>query len=207
VTGRYFSLGEDADAVADDYVRHYYGDDYFAVARADTLTSTERLGAERAALERAGATDVLLYRPRAGSNRSACWPRPCGRPGSRRPATPDLPVGTRTGRIGVEGDVTSAVRRMIAVGVGLLLLAGAVVFTRAALWEGPGRDRVRRAGLPLRSSEGTISISADVSSGAQVATAWFTRKCSSCLIASHQATRARGRIRTDDLPITNGRGE
>jgi hypothetical protein len=61
VTGRYFSLGEDADAVADDYVRHYYGDDYFAVARADTLTSTERLGAERAALERAGATDVLLY--------------------------------------------------------------------------------------------------------------------------------------------------
>jgi len=61
VTGRYFSLGEDADAVADDYVRHYYGDDYFAAARADTLTSTERLGAERAALERAGATDVLLY--------------------------------------------------------------------------------------------------------------------------------------------------
>jgi hypothetical protein len=37
----------------------------------------------------------------------------------------------------VEGDVTSAVRRMIAVGVGLLLLAGAGVFTRAALWEGP----------------------------------------------------------------------
>ena len=67
--------------------------------------------------------------------------------------------------------MTSAVRRMIAVGVGLLLLAGAVVFTRAALWEGPGRDRVRRAGLPLRSSEGTISISADVRSGAQVATA------------------------------------
>ena len=46
-----------------------------------------------------------------------------------------------------------------------------------------------------------------VSSGAQVATAWSTRKCSSCLIASHQATRARGRIRTDDLPLTNGRGE
>jgi alkanesulfonate monooxygenase SsuD/methylene tetrahydromethanopterin reductase-like flavin-dependent oxidoreductase (luciferase family) len=61
VTGRYFSLGKDADAVADDYVRHYYGDDYFAAARADTLTTTERLGAELAALERAGATDVLLY--------------------------------------------------------------------------------------------------------------------------------------------------
>lgn len=61
VTGRYFSLGEDADAVADDYIRHYYGDDYFVAARADTLTSTERLGAELAALQIAGATDVLLY--------------------------------------------------------------------------------------------------------------------------------------------------
>jgi hypothetical protein len=61
VTGRYFSLGEDADAVADDYIRHYYGDDYFAAARADTLTTTKRLGAELAALQTAGATDVLLY--------------------------------------------------------------------------------------------------------------------------------------------------
>jgi alkanesulfonate monooxygenase SsuD/methylene tetrahydromethanopterin reductase-like flavin-dependent oxidoreductase (luciferase family) len=61
VTGRYFSLGEDADAVADDYIRHYYGDDYFAAARADTLTTTERLGAELAALQTAGATDILLY--------------------------------------------------------------------------------------------------------------------------------------------------
>jgi hypothetical protein len=61
VTGRYFSLGEDADAVADDYIRHYYGDDYFVAARADTLTTTERLGAELAALQTAGATDVLLY--------------------------------------------------------------------------------------------------------------------------------------------------
>lgn len=26
VTGRYFSLGDDADAVADDYIRHYYGE-------------------------------------------------------------------------------------------------------------------------------------------------------------------------------------
>ena len=61
MTGRYFRLGEDADADADDYIRHYYGDDYFVAARADTLTTTERLGAELAALQTAGATDVLLY--------------------------------------------------------------------------------------------------------------------------------------------------
>lgn len=66
VTGRYFSLGEDADAVADDYIRHYYGDDYSAAARADTLTTTERLGAELAALRTAGSTDVLLYPASAG---------------------------------------------------------------------------------------------------------------------------------------------
>src|SRR4030095_5642652 len=40
---------------------HYYGDDYFAAARADTLTTTERLGAELVALQTAGATDILLY--------------------------------------------------------------------------------------------------------------------------------------------------
>jgi hypothetical protein len=39
VTGRYFSLGPNADAVADVYVRHYYGDEYFPAARADTLTN------------------------------------------------------------------------------------------------------------------------------------------------------------------------
>jgi hypothetical protein len=66
--------------------------------------------------------------------------------------------------------VTSAVRRMIAVGVGVLLLAAAVVVTRAALWEGPGRDRAWRAGPPLSLARGDHSMSADVSSGAQVAT-------------------------------------
>jgi alkanesulfonate monooxygenase SsuD/methylene tetrahydromethanopterin reductase-like flavin-dependent oxidoreductase (luciferase family) len=60
-TGRYFSLGEHADSVADDYIRHYYGDAYFAAARADTLTTTERLHDELAALRTAGATDVVLY--------------------------------------------------------------------------------------------------------------------------------------------------
>ncbi len=61
VTGRYFSLGNDADAVADEYIRHYYGDEFYAAARADTLTGTEQLRAELAALEAAGATDVVLY--------------------------------------------------------------------------------------------------------------------------------------------------
>jgi hypothetical protein len=59
VTGRYFSLGDDADAIADEYIRHYYGDGFFA--RADTLTSTEHLRAELEALQAAGTTDVVLY--------------------------------------------------------------------------------------------------------------------------------------------------
>ncbi|MFI6599709.1 LLM class flavin-dependent oxidoreductase [Nonomuraea sp. NPDC050536] len=57
VTGRYFALGEDPDA----YLRHYYGDSYFPMVRADTLTTAEELGAELARLEEAGATDVVLY--------------------------------------------------------------------------------------------------------------------------------------------------
>lgn len=61
VTGRYFSLGDDADAVADHYIRHYYGDEYFPFARADTLTTATRLRAELEALEAAGTTDVILY--------------------------------------------------------------------------------------------------------------------------------------------------
>jgi alkanesulfonate monooxygenase SsuD/methylene tetrahydromethanopterin reductase-like flavin-dependent oxidoreductase (luciferase family) len=61
VTGRYFSLGDDADAVADEYIRHYYGDAFFAAARADTLTTTEHLRAELTALQAAGTTDVVLY--------------------------------------------------------------------------------------------------------------------------------------------------
>jgi alkanesulfonate monooxygenase SsuD/methylene tetrahydromethanopterin reductase-like flavin-dependent oxidoreductase (luciferase family) len=60
-TGRYFNLGDDADAVADEYIRHYYGDEFFAAARADTLTTTEHLRAELAALQAAGTTDVVLY--------------------------------------------------------------------------------------------------------------------------------------------------
>ena len=61
VTGRYFSLNDDADAVADEYIRHYYGGGFFAWARADTLTSAEQMRAELTALRAAGTTDVLLY--------------------------------------------------------------------------------------------------------------------------------------------------
>ncbi|GAA2397405.1 LLM class flavin-dependent oxidoreductase [Nonomuraea africana] len=61
VTGRYFGLGDRADAVADEYIRHYYGDAFFAMARADTLTTVEQLRGELTALREAGATDVVLH--------------------------------------------------------------------------------------------------------------------------------------------------
>jgi alkanesulfonate monooxygenase SsuD/methylene tetrahydromethanopterin reductase-like flavin-dependent oxidoreductase (luciferase family) len=60
-TGRYFSLGADADAVADESIRHYYGDEFFAAARADTLTSGAQLRTELEALRAAGATDLVLF--------------------------------------------------------------------------------------------------------------------------------------------------
>jgi alkanesulfonate monooxygenase SsuD/methylene tetrahydromethanopterin reductase-like flavin-dependent oxidoreductase (luciferase family) len=66
MTGRYFSLGEDADAIAGEYLRHYYGEEALPVARADTLTTLERLRAELEALQAAGATDVVLYPCSAG---------------------------------------------------------------------------------------------------------------------------------------------
>jgi alkanesulfonate monooxygenase SsuD/methylene tetrahydromethanopterin reductase-like flavin-dependent oxidoreductase (luciferase family) len=61
MTGRYFSLGADAGAIADEYLRHYYLDEYFPFARADTLTTAEDLRGELEALSAAGATDVVLY--------------------------------------------------------------------------------------------------------------------------------------------------
>jgi alkanesulfonate monooxygenase SsuD/methylene tetrahydromethanopterin reductase-like flavin-dependent oxidoreductase (luciferase family) len=60
-TGRYFSFGDNADAIADDYIRHYYGDEFFPIARADTLTTSEQLRVELHGLQAAGATDVILY--------------------------------------------------------------------------------------------------------------------------------------------------
>jgi hypothetical protein len=59
VTGRYVSLGPSGDAVADEYIRHYYGD--FPAARADTLTSGEQLWDELGRLTDAGVTDLVLY--------------------------------------------------------------------------------------------------------------------------------------------------
>ncbi|WP_460665605.1 LLM class flavin-dependent oxidoreductase [Kribbella swartbergensis] len=61
VTGRYFALGADADSVAEEYIRHYYGDAFFDAARADTLTSPGQLHDHLTALRAAGATDVVLY--------------------------------------------------------------------------------------------------------------------------------------------------
>ena len=61
LTGRYFSLGADADANADEYIRHYYGDDYFEAARADTLTTAERIRAELERLADAGCDDLVLF--------------------------------------------------------------------------------------------------------------------------------------------------
>lgn len=65
VTGRYFCLAPGADAVADEYVEHYYGREYFEFARADTFTTPERIRAELPRLADAGCTDLLLY-PCAG---------------------------------------------------------------------------------------------------------------------------------------------
>jgi alkanesulfonate monooxygenase SsuD/methylene tetrahydromethanopterin reductase-like flavin-dependent oxidoreductase (luciferase family) len=61
VTGRYFGFGPDAEAVADEYLRHYYGDEFFPVARADTVTTIDQLRRELPRLEAAGTTDVILY--------------------------------------------------------------------------------------------------------------------------------------------------
>jgi alkanesulfonate monooxygenase SsuD/methylene tetrahydromethanopterin reductase-like flavin-dependent oxidoreductase (luciferase family) len=65
VVERYFCLGAGADEVADDYLLHYYGHEYFANARADTLTTGERLRAEASRLSEAGCDDLLLF-PCAG---------------------------------------------------------------------------------------------------------------------------------------------
>ena len=60
-TGRYVSLGPDADKVAEEYLRHYYGEDALAIALPDTLTTPERVGEELARLAGAGVTDLVLH--------------------------------------------------------------------------------------------------------------------------------------------------
>jgi alkanesulfonate monooxygenase SsuD/methylene tetrahydromethanopterin reductase-like flavin-dependent oxidoreductase (luciferase family) len=66
VTGRYFCLGPHARRVADEYVRHYYGDEYAPAVLADTPTSQDELGEELARLADAGVTDVVLHPASAG---------------------------------------------------------------------------------------------------------------------------------------------
>lgn len=60
-TGRYYCLGPDADGIADEYVRHYYGDEGFSMVRADTLTSSAQMGEEVNRLTIAGVTDLVMY--------------------------------------------------------------------------------------------------------------------------------------------------
>jgi alkanesulfonate monooxygenase SsuD/methylene tetrahydromethanopterin reductase-like flavin-dependent oxidoreductase (luciferase family) len=61
VVGRYFNLGPDADATADEYIQHYYGDQFFGAARADVLTTSAHLHRELERLRDAGCDDVLLF--------------------------------------------------------------------------------------------------------------------------------------------------
>jgi alkanesulfonate monooxygenase SsuD/methylene tetrahydromethanopterin reductase-like flavin-dependent oxidoreductase (luciferase family) len=65
MTGRYFSLGPGAEVTADAYIHHYYGDDYYEVARSETLTTGEQIEAELRRLAEARCDDVVLF-PCAG---------------------------------------------------------------------------------------------------------------------------------------------
>lgn len=60
VVERYFSLGNGADEIADDYLMHYYGSEYFSDVRADALTSRERVRDELQRLTEVGCDDVVL---------------------------------------------------------------------------------------------------------------------------------------------------
>jgi alkanesulfonate monooxygenase SsuD/methylene tetrahydromethanopterin reductase-like flavin-dependent oxidoreductase (luciferase family) len=60
VVERYFSLGDGADEIADHYLMHYYGSDYFPDVRTDALTSRERIRDELRRLAEVGCDDVVL---------------------------------------------------------------------------------------------------------------------------------------------------
>jgi alkanesulfonate monooxygenase SsuD/methylene tetrahydromethanopterin reductase-like flavin-dependent oxidoreductase (luciferase family) len=60
VVGRYFCLGSDADAIADGYIYHYYGDQFFTMARPDVLTSSAHVHTDLQRLRDAGCDDILL---------------------------------------------------------------------------------------------------------------------------------------------------
>jgi alkanesulfonate monooxygenase SsuD/methylene tetrahydromethanopterin reductase-like flavin-dependent oxidoreductase (luciferase family) len=61
VTGRYFSLGPEASKTADQYIHHYYGADFFDLARPDTLTDARQIHAELHRLSEANCDEVVLY--------------------------------------------------------------------------------------------------------------------------------------------------
>jgi alkanesulfonate monooxygenase SsuD/methylene tetrahydromethanopterin reductase-like flavin-dependent oxidoreductase (luciferase family) len=60
VVERYFCLGEGANEAADRYLEHYYGSQYFPYARADTLTSRERLLDEIRQISETRCDDLVL---------------------------------------------------------------------------------------------------------------------------------------------------
>ncbi len=61
VAERYFCLGGGADQTANDYLAHYYGRDYFAAARTDSVTSGSEIRTELERLGEAGCDDVILF--------------------------------------------------------------------------------------------------------------------------------------------------
>jgi hypothetical protein len=61
VVERYFCLTEGADAIADEYIAHYYGEEYFPAARGDTLTDVDRVRVEVDRLRAAGCTDLVFF--------------------------------------------------------------------------------------------------------------------------------------------------
>jgi alkanesulfonate monooxygenase SsuD/methylene tetrahydromethanopterin reductase-like flavin-dependent oxidoreductase (luciferase family) len=60
-TLRYFSLGEEAEEIAKEYLAHYYGPEYVSAAMADTATTPEALHDQLSALSAAGCDDVVLF--------------------------------------------------------------------------------------------------------------------------------------------------
>jgi alkanesulfonate monooxygenase SsuD/methylene tetrahydromethanopterin reductase-like flavin-dependent oxidoreductase (luciferase family) len=60
VVERYFALGDGAAEIADHYLMHYYGSEYFGAVRADALTNRERILDELQRLAEVGCDDVVL---------------------------------------------------------------------------------------------------------------------------------------------------
>jgi alkanesulfonate monooxygenase SsuD/methylene tetrahydromethanopterin reductase-like flavin-dependent oxidoreductase (luciferase family) len=87
VVGRYFSLGSEADATADEYIHHYYGDEFFDAARADVLTTPAHLHRELERLRDAGCDDVLLSRAQPNSTNPVASPPSSTRPPVRADET------------------------------------------------------------------------------------------------------------------------